>query len=96
MTAIGRCLGVSHRVGRRMSYCILTQKLTVISRNTVRCLTILEKDTDYAKASVSEFDIEINRRFKEEEDLTYNRSNPNPEEWYEYLEYEPDFQEDFD
>ena len=32
---------------------------------------------------------------KEEEYLTYDGSKPNPEYWYEYLEYNPDFQEKF-
>ena len=56
MTAIGRCLGVSKRVGGLMSYWILTQKGTLISRMTVQCLTSLEKETDEVKASGSEFD----------------------------------------
>jgi hypothetical protein len=38
----------------------------------------------------------INRRFKEEEDLTYDGTKPNPEDWSEYLQYDPDFQEEFD
>ena len=33
---------------------------------------------------------------KEEEDLTHDRSKPNPEYWSEYLKYDPDFQEEFD
>ena len=48
------------------------------------------------KDSVSEFNTEISRRFKDEEDLTYDGSKPNPEDWSEYLEYDPDFQEEFD
>ena len=28
--------------------------------------------------------------------MTYGGSNPNPEDWYEYLEYDPDFQDQFD
>ena len=45
----------------------------------VQRLTILEKEIDEVKASVSDFDSGISRRFKEEEDLTYDVSNPNPE-----------------
>ena len=56
MTAIRRWLGLYHRVDRIMSYWILTQKGTVISRTTVQRLNIIERDTDEVKASVSKFD----------------------------------------
>ena len=49
-----------------------------------------------SKASVSEFDTEISRRFKKEEELTYDGSKSNPEDWSEYLKYDPEFQEEFD
>ena len=93
MTAIGRWLGVSHRFGGLMSYWILTQKGTVISRTTVQILTSIEKETDEVKSIVSEFDTDISRRFKEEEGLTYDRLKPNIEYWSEYLKYDPEFQE---
>ena len=64
MMAIRRWFGVSHRICGIMSYCILTKKVTVISRTTVQCLTILEKDIDKVKVSVSEFDTGISRHFK--------------------------------
>ncbi len=50
VTLIGRWLGVSHRVGGLMSYWILTQKGTVISRTTVQRVTNLEKQTDEFKS----------------------------------------------
>jgi hypothetical protein len=96
VTAIGRWLGVSHRVGGLMSYWVLTQTGSVISRTTVQRVTNLEKETDEMRASINEFDTEISRRFKEEEDLTYDGCKPNPEDWSEYLENDPDFQEEFD
>jgi hypothetical protein len=79
-----------------MSYWILKIKGTVISRTTVQRVTALEKEIDEVKAAVVEFDSKISRRFKEEEDLTYNGAKPNPEDWSEYLQYDPDFQEEFD
>jgi hypothetical protein len=79
-----------------VSYWILAIKGTVISRTTVQRVTALEKETDEVKAAVIEFDSEISCRFKEEEDLTYDRAKPNPEDWSEYLQYNPDFQEEFD
>jgi hypothetical protein len=78
-----------------MSYWILTIKGTVISRTTVQRVTALEKESDKVKATPIEFDSEISRRFKEEEDLTYDGAKPNPENWSEYLQYNPDFQEEF-
>jgi hypothetical protein len=75
---------------------VLTQTGTVISRTTVQRITNVEKETDEFKESISEFDIEISRRFKEGEDLAYDGAKPNPEDWSEYLENDPDFQEEFD
>jgi hypothetical protein len=79
-----------------VSYWILTIKGTVISRTTVQRVTALEKETDEVKAAVVEFDSKISCRFKEEGDLTYDGAKPNPEDWSEYLQYDPDFQEEFD
>jgi hypothetical protein len=56
--AISRWLGVSHRVGGLMSYWVLTQTGTVISRTTAQRITNLEKETDEVKQSVNEFDVE--------------------------------------
>ena len=95
-TMIGRWLGVSHRVGGLMAYWVLTQTGAVISRTSVQNVTQLEKETDETKASLKEFDVEISRRFKEEEDLRYDGAKPNPEDWSEYLAHDPDFQEEFD
>ena len=63
---------------------------------TVQHLTSLEKETDGIKAIISEFEIEISCCFKEEKYLTYEGSNPNPEDWSRYLKYDPYFQEEFD
>jgi hypothetical protein len=60
-TAIGRWLGVSHRVGGLMSHWALTQNATVMSRMTVQRVTNLEKETDEMKAGIKEFDAEISR-----------------------------------
>jgi hypothetical protein len=96
VTSIGRWLGVSHRVGGLISYWVLTMQGTVISRTTVQRVTNLEKETDEVKAAVIEFEGEISHRFKEEEDLAYDGAKPNPEDWSEYLQYDPDFQQEFD
>ncbi len=92
--AVGRWLGTSHRVGGPMSHWVLTQSGTVISRTAVQRITNPDKETDEVKQSVNEFDVEVNRRFKEEEkDLTCDGAEPNPEDWSECLENDADFQE---
>ena len=73
----------------------MTQTVTVITRTKLKRLTSLEKGKDKVKASVREFDTDISHIFKEEEDLTYDGSKPNPKDWSEYLKYDPDFQEEF-
>jgi len=79
-----------------MSYWVLTQGAQVISRTPVQRVTNQEKETDEVKESIKEYNIEISRRFEEEEDLTYDGAKPNPADWSEYLEHDPDFQEEFD
>ncbi len=95
-TSIGCWLGVSHRVGGLMLYWILTKNGTVQSRTTVQKITNLEKQTDEMKSAIQEFDTEISGQFKEEEDLNYDGAKPNPEDWSEYLQHDPDFQEELD
>jgi hypothetical protein len=94
-TSIGRWLGVSHRVGGLMSYWILTRKGTVISRTTVQRITNLEKETDVFKSALDEFDTCIKTHFKEDIDLGFEGSKPNPEDWSEFMEFDADFQEEF-
>jgi hypothetical protein len=72
MTAVGRWLGISHGVGGLMPCWTLTKSGTVISRTTVQRVTNLEKGTEEIKASIQECNTEINRRFKEEEELNYD------------------------
>ena len=49
---LGRCLGVSHRVGKLMSYWILPQSGTPISVTTVQRVTNLENQTDEMKKRI--------------------------------------------
>ena len=80
-----------------MSCWVLTQSGTVISRTAVQRVTNPDKETDEVKQSINEFDVEVNRRFKEEEkDFTHDGAKPNPEDWSECLENDADFQEEFD
>ena len=52
----GRWLGVSHRIGSLMSYYLLTQTGSVISRTTVQRVTNLEVQIDDHKALFAEYD----------------------------------------
>jgi hypothetical protein len=60
-TCFGRWLGVSHRVGNLMLYCILTIACRVISRTTVQRITHLELTTSEVKDRCKEY----NERIKE-------------------------------
>ncbi len=79
--AIGGWLGVSYRAGGPMPHWVLTQSGTVISRTAVQRITNLDKETDEVKQSIAEFDIEVNRRFKEEvKSFTCDSANHNPQD----------------
>jgi hypothetical protein len=95
-TCVGRWLGVSHRVGSLMSHWILAKRGTVTSRSTVQRITILERQTDKSRKAIDEFDSEIRRMFKEDEDFGFEGSKANPEDWSECLQEDPEFQEEFD
>ena len=79
-----------------MSFWILTKNRTVQSRTTVQKITNLEKETNEMKVAITEFDCGINKRFKEEDNLGYDGAKPNVEDWSEYLQHAPDFQEEFE
>jgi hypothetical protein len=61
---LGRRLGVSHRVGRIMSYWILPPSRIPISRNTVQRLTNLEQQTNEWKRRMTIFDDELEAKFR--------------------------------
>jgi hypothetical protein len=57
----------------------------------------LEKESDKIKESIKEFNAKISRQFKkEQEDLGHDGAKPNPEDWSEHLQHNPDFREEFD
>ena len=93
-TMPGRWLGVSHRTGRLMCYYILTQNGTVISRSTVQRVTNLELQERSVKETFVKFDAEIHRRLKAD-DRGYEGSKPNPQDWADMMEEDPDFKKEF-
>jgi hypothetical protein len=56
---LGRWLGVSHRVGRLMSYWILPESGFPISATTVQRLTNAEKSTDEVRAQMHDYESKV-------------------------------------
>ena len=90
----GRWLGVSHRVGRLMTYHILTQRGTVISRSTVQRVPNLELQTSAVQKIFDSFDNNIHDKLKIIR-KGYVGDKPNPDAWAELIEEDPDFREEF-
>ena len=90
---LGRWLGVSHRVGSAMSYWILTDNCEIMSRVSVSRVTNLEQQTDKVKQRQEEFSKAIAPRLGNEEYTT--GGNTKPGDWYEDLNHDPEFQEEF-
>ncbi|KAI2501830.1 Reverse transcriptase (RNA-dependent DNA polymerase) [Fragilaria crotonensis] len=61
---LGRWLGVSHRVGRLMSYWILPDSAIPISATTVQRLTNDERSTDEVKRQMSEYEDKVKTTFE--------------------------------
>ena len=93
-TKLGRWLGVSERVGPLMSYWILTDKGTVMSRTTVQRVTHLETQTDDNKARFLAFDASIQDKFKEDI-VDIEGAKPDVQSWAELIGDNPDFEEEF-
>ena len=62
---VGRWLGVSHRIGKLMSYWVLKKNGQVVSRTTVQRVPDLELSTDHLKALTSMYDIKIADRLSD-------------------------------
>ena len=90
----GRWLGVSQRTGRLMTYYVLTQRATVISRSTVQRVTNLELSTTSVKETFRAFDTNIHSRFKTDS-RGYEGDKPNPEDWADLIDTDVEFQEEF-
>ena len=91
----GRWLGVSSRTGRIMCYHVLTQTTSVISRSTVQRVTNLELKDKSIEDIFCKFDDEDHQRFKEEQ-RGYDGEKPNPKDWADLYEFDPDFKDEFE
>ena len=92
---IGRWLGVSNSVGKRMTYYVLTNTGFVASRSTVQRITNLELQTAENIARCAEFDKAVCERFKEENFLNEG-AKPNRDAWAEFMANDADFEEEFE
>ena len=72
---IGRWLGIAHRVGNDMTYCILTKAGHVIARSTVQHITVSDMATDAIRDRVRTFDVELVTRLNDE---NFQLDHPNP------------------
>ena len=89
----GRWLGISSRIGRLMTYHILTSKGTVVSRSTVQRVTHLELQIDEIKSIFEELEKKIATKLKHEQG--YLGDKPDPNDWSDLIEDDPDFKEEF-
>ena len=91
---LGQFLDVLHGTGSLMSYWVLPILGIPISRTTVQRMTELEKSTDVNKSRIIKYDASIAERFKEER-LGKSGDKPDPADWSQLIESDPDFAEEF-
>ena len=77
-----------------MTYHILTQTGSVVSRSTVLGVTNLEQQEKDTHEVFVTFDAEIHRCLKFIE-RGYEGSKPNPSDWMDLRKEDPDFKEEF-
>jgi hypothetical protein len=93
---LGRWLGVSHRVGRIMSYWILPPSGIPISCNTVQRLTNLEQQTNEWKRRMTTFDDELEAKFRTSSSDVSNSTQDIPQNLLLDLDGEdPEFIQEF-
>ena len=94
--ALGRWLGVSHKVGQAMSFWILPVSGIPISCVTVQRLTRAEKTTNEWKERMKDFDEKIAKRLDiKGSDLSQMVSNVHGWNKLSILEEDPEFMEEF-
>ena len=90
----GRWLGVAPHQGNLMCYHILNQKGNVIARSSVQRVTQLELQTTEYKALFESYDDSIKDKLKCK-DRSYDGGKPHPEDWADLLEFDSDFNDEF-
>jgi hypothetical protein len=90
---IGRWLGVAKNVGTMMTIYVLIQTGQVVLRSSVERVKEIDKQTDEMKSNLKVVQDEIKHRLKLE-DLTKDGDKPDPHQWADLLDSDPDFQEE--
>jgi hypothetical protein len=93
---LGRWLGVSHRVGRLMSYWILPDSGIPISASTVQRLTNDERSTDEVQERMSVFEDKVKAVFETQAaDLTNSLHDVAGNKIIDHEDEDPDFFDEF-
>ena len=80
-----------------MSYWVLTENGTIVSRTSVYRVTNLEAQNYENKARIAVFDKAIQEGLNNKAHVIAERSKGNPKDWSEHpFDHDPDFQEEFD
>ena len=90
----GRWLGVADSHGNLMCYHVIKQNGEIVQRSSVQRVTQLELQTNEYKTLFTTFDSNIKQRLNIK-DHAYNEAKPNPEDWANIIELDPDFNEEF-
>ena len=93
---LGRCLGVSHRVGTLMSCWVLTSECCVLLKTTVQKVTNLEMQTEENIARCKAYDERVSRLHSIEQLAQVEASKVNPRDWVKVFQHDPEFQEEFE
>ena len=70
-------------------------KCTVIYRTKVQRVTNLERQVDKKESIFQYLDKEIRRRLGEEDPQQADGNKPNPEDWADFMGFDPDFNAEF-
>ena len=93
--ALGRWLGVSHRVGNLMSYWILKENGQIVSRTTVQRIPDLELATDRVKTLCAAYDVAITERLDDANHQLIDGAMDQPRDWNQFvLDTDPIFMEE--
>ena len=91
---MGKWLGISHRVGSLVSYWVLTDNGTVVSRTTVSWVTNIESQTNENKARIAALDKAIQEFLNDEAHIIVEGGMGEPKDWSGYpFDSKTDFQE---
>ena len=93
---LGRWLGVSHHVGKLMSYWVLPESGIPVSATTVQRVTNLEEQTEEFKANALKFEEKVKRKWEvESAQINENQIPVKPESVLDLENEDEEFREEF-